>query len=55
MSASLKGRLLIASPALADPNFDHTIVLMVEHGDEGALGLVLNRPSDTPVGELLPA
>ncbi len=51
----MKGRLLIASPALADPNFDHTIVLMVEHGDEGALGLVLNRPSDTPVGELLPA
>lgn len=39
---------------MADPNFDHTIVLMVEHSDEGALGLILNRPSETDVSELLP-
>ncbi|MBV8949622.1 MAG: YqgE/AlgH family protein [Actinobacteria bacterium] len=55
ISASLKGRLLIASPALTDPNFDRTIVLMLEHTDDGALGLVLNRPSDTALSELLPS
>jgi putative transcriptional regulator len=54
ISASLKSRLLIASPAMADSNFDHTIVLVVEHNADGALGLVLNRPSDAPVSELLP-
>jgi putative transcriptional regulator len=52
---SLKGRLLIASPALADSNFDHTVVLMLEHSDDVALGLVLNRPSDAPLDEFLPA
>ncbi|MTD46472.1 hypothetical protein GKE82_19810 [Conexibacter sp. W3-3-2] len=48
---SLKGKLLLASPALVDPNFVRTVVLVAEHGDEGALGLVLNRPTDTLVGE----
>ena len=37
------GRLLIAEPMLGDPNFDRTVVLMIEHTDEGALGVVLNR------------
>jgi putative transcriptional regulator len=41
---SLQGKLLIAAPRLADPNFFHTVVLMVQHNDDGALGLVLNRP-----------
>ncbi|HEY7136989.1 MAG TPA: YqgE/AlgH family protein [Acidimicrobiia bacterium] len=50
----LKGRLLVASPALRDPNFDRTIVLVLEHSDEGALGLVLNRPSDTELADTLP-
>jgi putative transcriptional regulator len=54
ISAPLKSRLLIASPAMADSNFDHAIVLVVEHNADGALGLVLNRPSDAPVVELLP-
>jgi putative transcriptional regulator len=54
IASSLKGRLLIASPAMADPNFDHTIVLMVEHNDDGALGLILNRPSEASVSEILP-
>ena len=36
--------LLVASPALLDPNFLHSVVLLVEYDDEGALGLVLNRP-----------
>ena len=41
-----KGRLLVACPPLTDPNFDRTVVYMLEHGPEGALGVVLNRPSD---------
>lgn len=51
---TLQGRLLVATPALLDPNFAHTVVLVLEHGDEGALGLVLNRPSETEVSEALP-
>ena len=50
---TLRGRLLVASPVLTDPNFDRTVVLLVEHGADGALGLVLNRPSELPVGEVL--
>ena len=41
---SLQGKLLIASPELRDPNFFHSVVLLVRHNVEGALGLVLNRP-----------
>src|SRR5437660_1524998 len=48
---SARGQLLIAGPALVDPNFWRTVVLVVEHSDEGALGLVLNRPSETTIGE----
>jgi putative transcriptional regulator len=51
---SLRGRLLIASPALVDPNFARTVVLITEHGDEGAMGVVLNRPSETDVAEVAP-
>jgi putative transcriptional regulator len=50
----LRGQLLIASPALFDPNFRRTVVLVTEHGDEGAMGLVLNRPSETAVSEGAP-
>lgn len=50
----LTGRLLVATPVLGDPNFDRTVVLVLEHSDEGAVGLVLNRPSETAVGEPLP-
>lgn len=52
---SLKARLLVASPLLGDPNFDRTVVWLLEHGDEGALGVVLNRPSGLPVAEPLPS
>src|SRR5688572_27197678 len=52
---SLRGRLLVSTPGLRDPNFDRTVVLVLEHDDSGALGVVLNRPSRTPVGEVLPA
>jgi putative transcriptional regulator len=52
---SLRGQLLIASPGLLDPNFFRTVVLVTEHTDEGAAGLVLNRPSPAPVAEAVPA
>jgi putative transcriptional regulator len=48
------GMLLVATPPLVAPNFDRTVVLLLEHGDGGAVGLVLNRPSDTRVAEALP-
>ena len=51
---SLKGQLLIAGPALLDPNFRRTVVLVGEHSEDGALGLVLNRSSETTVDEALP-
>ena len=51
---SLKGKLLVSTPVLFDPNFRRTVVLVGEHGDEGAMGLVLNRPSETTVGEAVP-
>jgi putative transcriptional regulator len=47
-----RGQLLIATPSLLDPNFNRTVVLIVEHGEQGTLGLVLNRPSNTTVKEL---
>jgi putative transcriptional regulator len=49
------GQLLVAEPMLGDPNFDRTVVLIVDHTPEGALGLVLNRPTDLLVAEALPA
>lgn len=42
---------MIAGPSLLDSNFFRAVVLMIEHSDDGALGLVLNRPSQTTVGE----
>jgi len=50
----IKGRLLVASPLLGDPNFRRTVVLMLEHTSEGALGVVLNRPSESAVAQALP-
>lgn len=49
---SLQGQLLVASPHLRDPNFLHSVVLIVQHDVEGALGLVLNRPSDRSINEV---
>jgi putative transcriptional regulator len=51
---SLRGRLLLASPGLLDPNFHRTVILIAEHTGDGAMGLVLNRPADTTVGEAVP-
>jgi putative transcriptional regulator len=51
---TLQGQLLIASPGLLDANFRRTVVLVTEHNEEGAAGLVLNRPSPTEVSEVVP-
>ena len=51
---SLRGRLLISSGGLYDPNFRHTVVLVGEHNADGALGIVLNRALDTTVEQALP-
>jgi len=51
---SLRGQLLVASPALLDPNFVRTVVLVTEHTEEGAMGLVLNRPASVTVAEAVP-
>lgn len=52
--AGLRGRLLVATPALTDPTFSRSVVLVLEHRDEGAVGLILNRPTETLVAEVLP-
>jgi len=51
---TLQGQLLIASPSLLDSNFRRAVVLVTEHTDDGAAGLVLNRPSPASVLELVP-
>jgi putative transcriptional regulator len=48
------GDLLVATPVLLDPNFERTVVLVLDHDGDGALGVVLNRPTTVPVGEILP-
>ena len=54
MEETLRGKLLIASPALVDPNFARTVVFITEHNEEGAMGIVLDRPSDTSVESVVP-
>jgi putative transcriptional regulator len=54
MDDALVGRLLIATPALLDPNFVRSVVLICQQNEEGALGVILNRPLDAEVGEHLP-
>jgi putative transcriptional regulator len=48
------GRLLVATPLLTDPNFARTVIYLLEHDGGGTVGVVLNRPSRTPVGQVLP-
>ena len=53
-SEAQAGRLLVATPVLGDPNFRRTVVLIVEHeAEQGTLGVVLNRPTQVPVGQVL--
>lgn len=49
-----KGIFLVAAPSLRDPNFRQTVVLLCEHGPEGALGVVVNRPTAVNLAEALP-
>ncbi|MBH1932803.1 YqgE/AlgH family protein [Streptomyces sp. AV19] len=51
--SSLTGRLLVATPALSDPNFDRAVVLLLDHDEEGSLGVVLNRPTPVGVADIL--
>jgi putative transcriptional regulator len=50
----LVGRLLVATPVLDDPNFRRTVVFLLDHNDEGALGVVVNRPLEVDVAAVLP-
>lgn len=54
MEESLAGQLLLAAPNLADPNFARTVVLVGVHSSDGAMGLVLNRPSEMTVADAVP-
>ncbi len=49
-----RGRLLVAAPVLTDPNFFRAVVLLLACDEDGALGVVLNQPSETPVAEVVP-
>ena len=51
---SLQGKLLVSSPALVDPNFRKTVVLIAHHDEDGAMGLVLSRPSDVLAVDAVP-
>lgn len=50
----LVGRLLVATPVLDDPNFRRAVVLVLDHNDDGALGIVVNRPLEVDVSAVLP-
>jgi putative transcriptional regulator len=55
-STSLAGQLLVAEPEMSDPRFAKSVILMVQHDQKGALGIVINRPADeVPVAKLLDA
>lgn len=49
------GRLLVATPELVDPNFARSVALLLDHDEDGSLGVILNRPSPVPVTSVLPA
>ena len=55
MTQELRGQLVVATPALGDPNFAHSVVFLLDAGPTGALGVVLNRPSEVEVADTLPS
>jgi len=54
LTERLLGRLLVATPRLTDPNFARTVVLVLDHHEQGALGIVVNRPLELDVSAVLP-
>lgn len=52
-TADLSDHFLIAMPSMGDPNFSRTVTYMCQHGEEGALGIVINRPTTMKLGEIL--
>lgn len=48
------GQLLVATPTLVDPNFARTVIFVLDHDEDGALGVVINRPSELPLRSVLP-
>jgi putative transcriptional regulator len=54
MTRDARRRLLVAAPELLDPNFERTVLFMVDHTPEGALGIVLNRPTQRRVDDVFP-
>jgi putative transcriptional regulator len=52
-STNLRGHLLIAMPGLNDPNFDHTVTYILEHNEGGAFGLIINRPIDLDMSDVM--
>lgn len=55
MGRSYAGDLLVSRPHMSDPNFDGTLTFLLEHGDDGAVGIMLNRPSELAVSDAFPA
>ena len=54
MKGSLAGKLLVASPTLRSPEFTRTVIALLDHNDEGALGLIINRPGNASLLEVVP-
>ena len=55
VGVELTGRLLVATPELGEGTFERSVVLVLDHDEEGALGVVINRPTPVDVAEVLPA
>ena len=53
VSGYLQKQMLIAMPAMADPNFSRSVTLLCQHNEEGAIGITINRKSSFTLGELL--
>lgn len=55
MTVSHTGQLLLATPRLMDPNFARAVIFVLDHDEDGALGVIINRPSRLPLGAVLPS
>lgn len=51
---SYAGQLLVATPLIGDPHFERSVVMLLTHGDDGAFGVIVNRPTDSGVEEVAP-